>query len=140
MRDVLLGLGANSPGRWGSPAQTLRLSLIRLAQSGVHPVGVSRLYRTRPVGGPKQASFLNAVVLAQTSLAPGSLLRILKHLERTADQRIVVEQCYRASLGRAVDRQCPQRQRPMLAAVQTMRLKVSKPGRGLRSKIVAGSP
>ena len=87
MRDVLLGLGANRAGSWGAPAATLRLSLSGLAKVGVHPVAVSRLYRTVPVGGPAQAPFLNAVVLARTSLAPGSLLRAIKHLERAAGRR-----------------------------------------------------
>lgn len=48
---------------------------------------LSPLYRTSPVGGPPQPSFVNAVLTGRTRLAPGELLARLKQLERAAGRR-----------------------------------------------------
>jgi 2-amino-4-hydroxy-6-hydroxymethyldihydropteridine diphosphokinase len=42
---------------------------------------VSRAYETAPVGGPAQPGYLNAVVLAQTTLAPRDLLKHVNEIE-----------------------------------------------------------
>jgi len=39
------------------------------------------------VGDTPQPRYLNAVVLAKTYIAPGALLRLLKHIERRAGRR-----------------------------------------------------
>ena len=87
MRDIILGLGGNQPGEWGAPAATLRRCLAELASADLVPTGISRLYRTAPVGGPVQPAFLNAVVRVRSSLPPAGVLRVIKQLERLAGRR-----------------------------------------------------
>jgi 2-amino-4-hydroxy-6-hydroxymethyldihydropteridine diphosphokinase len=87
-RLILLGLGANQAGAWGSPAETLRQTLIELPRMGAEVAGVSRLYQTLPVGGPSQGDYRNAVVAVHCNHSPGGLLRDLKELERRAGRRL----------------------------------------------------
>jgi len=80
-----IGLGANV----GASQRSLEAALAALASlPGATLLGVSRLYRTRPVGGVVQADFLNAVgelrVPAGPEPATGAmaLLVALKGIER----------------------------------------------------------
>ena len=84
---LLLGLGANVAGPWGSPRGTLTRALQEIERSGVRIVAVSNTYSTKPVGDTPQPRYLNAVVLARTSIAPGALLRLLKRVELRAGRR-----------------------------------------------------
>lgn len=76
--EVVLALGANL-----GPAQdTLRDAVTELARTpGIEVRDVSALARTSAVGGPEQSDYLNAVVLAQTTLAPRALLRATQAIE-----------------------------------------------------------
>jgi 2-amino-4-hydroxy-6-hydroxymethyldihydropteridine diphosphokinase len=82
-----LGLGANIAGAWGSPRDTLLRALDALRQQGLEPLCHSDFFRTKPVGGGRQPDYLNAVVLAEAKLAPATLLRLVKGLERKAGRR-----------------------------------------------------
>jgi 2-amino-4-hydroxy-6-hydroxymethyldihydropteridine diphosphokinase len=80
-----VGLGANV----GDAEQTLSAAVHSLAAlPGVRLAGVSRLYRTRPVGVTDQPDFLNAVVGLDVPAGPDpetgavALLAALKGLER----------------------------------------------------------
>src|SRR5262245_25614315 len=84
---LILGLGANIAGAWGSPKVTLLRAFEALRQRGLEPRCRSELFRTKPVGGGRQPDYLNAVLLAEASLAPAALLRLLKGLERQAGRR-----------------------------------------------------
>ena len=77
--EVVLALGANL-----GPAQdTLREAVTELARTpGIQVRDVSALARTSAVGGPEQSDYLNAVVLAQTTLAPRALLRTVQAIEQ----------------------------------------------------------
>jgi dihydroneopterin aldolase/2-amino-4-hydroxy-6-hydroxymethyldihydropteridine diphosphokinase len=76
--DVVLALGANL----GPAAQTLRSAVDELTlTAGVEVTQVSPLARTAAVGGPEQPDYLNAVVLARTTLAPRELLRACQGIE-----------------------------------------------------------
>lgn len=77
MSLALVALGANL----GDPAAALRWALRRLEGLG-RVRAVSKLYRTRPVGGPDgQPDYLNAAVSLSTELGPRALLRGLLALE-----------------------------------------------------------
>lgn len=77
--DVVLALGSNL----GAAQETLRDAVYDLAEvPGIEVVDVSPLARTAPVGGPDQPDFLNAVVLARTTLAPRDLLRATQAVEQ----------------------------------------------------------
>ncbi len=80
-----IGLGANV----GAPRETLERAISALSElPGCALAGVSRLYRTRPVGPVAQGDFLNAVVALQApagatpSEGAMALLVALKGLER----------------------------------------------------------
>ncbi len=77
--DVVLALGANQ----GAAQETLRAAVSDLARvPGLEIVDVSPLARTAAVGGPEQPDYLNAVVLARTTLAPRALLRATQAIEQ----------------------------------------------------------
>jgi 2-amino-4-hydroxy-6-hydroxymethyldihydropteridine diphosphokinase len=74
-----IGLGANL----GRPRQQVECAIEELAalpQSRL--VGVSRLYRTAPVGPQDQPDFVNAAVRLDTALTPQSLLEHMQRIER----------------------------------------------------------
>lgn len=86
MRTVL-GLGANIYSAWGAPAQTIPHVIHSLGVNGISIEARSQLYESAPLGVRKQAVFVNAVVLARTTLPPEALLSTLKTLEREAGRR-----------------------------------------------------
>jgi dihydroneopterin aldolase/2-amino-4-hydroxy-6-hydroxymethyldihydropteridine diphosphokinase len=76
--EVVLALGANL----GPAQETLRAAVTDLARTpGIEVRDVSALARTSAVGGPEQSDYLNAVVLAWTTLAPRELLRATQAIE-----------------------------------------------------------
>lgn len=82
---AFIGLGANV----GAPREALTRAVGALGQvPGASVEGISRLYRTRPVGPVEQGDFLNAVAVLRVSAdrppadAAMTLLRALKGIER----------------------------------------------------------
>ncbi len=53
---------------------------------GVTVTAVSPVYETVPVGGPAQPDYLNAILLARTTLPPRDLLRRLNEIEAAFDR------------------------------------------------------
>jgi 2-amino-4-hydroxy-6-hydroxymethyldihydropteridine diphosphokinase len=84
VKAVLLGLGANIPGRWGPPGATLARAVRELTQAGVRVLRLSDIYSTAPQGTGPQPRYLNAVALVAAPLPPAALLRLLKRIEREA--------------------------------------------------------
>ena len=84
---VLVGLGANSPGPWGSPAKTLKRALRELERRGITVEAVSNLYETAAMGAARQPPYVNQVALVATHLPAPSLLRLLKEVERQSGRR-----------------------------------------------------
>jgi dihydroneopterin aldolase/2-amino-4-hydroxy-6-hydroxymethyldihydropteridine diphosphokinase len=84
---VVLALGANL----GDPLATLTTAVEQLAEvDGLDLVAVSPLARTEPVGGPEQPAYLNAVVLARTTLTPRAVLAAAHLVElRAGRERLV---------------------------------------------------
>lgn len=82
--EVVIALGSNL----GSAQDTLRAAVADLADTpGMELVDVSALARTAPVGGPEQPDFLNAVVIARTTLPPRDLLRATAAIEDAHGRR-----------------------------------------------------
>lgn len=74
----MLALGANL----GDPVATLTAAVSDLgAVPGLRVTAVSDLVGTAPVGGPPQPDYVNAVVLAATTLEPPSLLAATQAVE-----------------------------------------------------------
>lgn len=84
---ILVGLGANCPGPWGSPAHTLQRALREIERRGVTVEAVSPLYETAALGAARQPPYVNQVALLATSLPAPALLRLLKELERQSGRR-----------------------------------------------------
>ena len=85
---LLLALGANRAGAWGSPEETLVRARRELVGAGLRIRVSSHLYQTVPLGPGRQPCYLNAVLLADARLAPAALLRLMKRLERAAGRRV----------------------------------------------------
>lgn len=78
--DAYIALGANL----GQPLETLRWAVAEVKELG-ELRGVSRLYRTDPVGGPPgQPDYLNAALCLKTNLQPAELLAALHEIEARA--------------------------------------------------------
>lgn len=84
---TLVGLGANCPGPWGAPAETIAHALREIARAGVTVETISPFYETAAVGRAGQPAYINAVALIETHLPPEALLRVLKQTERHAGRR-----------------------------------------------------
>lgn len=77
MHVTYLGLGSNI----GDRLQNLQAAITAL-EPEVHPLECSPIYETPPWGYLDQPNFLNQVVMAETELSPGELLRYLKEIEK----------------------------------------------------------
>lgn len=84
---TLVGFGANCPGPWGTPAETIARALREMAHEGVTIEAVSALYETAAVGRAGQPPYVNAVALIDTHLSGAALLRLLKGIEARAGRR-----------------------------------------------------
>jgi 2-amino-4-hydroxy-6-hydroxymethyldihydropteridine diphosphokinase len=84
---ILLALGANCPGVWGTAPQTIAHALREIERANIDVIAVSSFYETEAVGRARQPVYVNAVALIDTSLPPESLLRVLKAIERRAGRR-----------------------------------------------------
>ena len=84
MIPVLVGFGGNV----GDRLACLRDGLRRLAETpGWSVTRVSSLYETLPVGGPPQATYLNACVLLDSECSPKEALGCLQAVEQAAGRR-----------------------------------------------------
>jgi 2-amino-4-hydroxy-6-hydroxymethyldihydropteridine diphosphokinase len=76
---VVLALGSNL----GDRLATLQESVTAIAGlPGTEILAVSPVYETAPVGGPAQPDYLNAVLIAASSLPAGELLAAAQSIER----------------------------------------------------------
>ncbi len=78
MSESFVALGSNLGDRLGN----LRFALRSLADdSATHLRGLSRIRCTKPVGGPRQPDYLNAVARIESSRSPENLLAFLLRIE-----------------------------------------------------------
>jgi 2-amino-4-hydroxy-6-hydroxymethyldihydropteridine diphosphokinase len=84
---AVVALGSNTNGAWGVPAQALAMAIHRMPEHGLHVRALSDNFMTRPVGGPWQPDFVNAVAVVEVAMAPAALLRLLKRFEHAAGRR-----------------------------------------------------
>jgi 2-amino-4-hydroxy-6-hydroxymethyldihydropteridine diphosphokinase len=75
-----VAVGSNLGDRWGRLAQAARA--LRSAP-GVAVLRASRVWDAAPIG-PPQPRYLNAVLELETTRTPGSLLALLREVERAA--------------------------------------------------------
>ena len=84
---ILIALGSNVDGPWGSPRQTVEMALHMLNQFPLRLVKSSSLLITEPFGVVNQPQFVNAVALVETAMPAESLIRKLHMIERQAGRR-----------------------------------------------------
>ncbi len=79
---ILIALGANLPGPFGGPQETMQQALRALATKGVRTIKLSRFWLSEPVPASNDPWFTNAVAQIETDLNPYDLLMMLKATER----------------------------------------------------------
>jgi 2-amino-4-hydroxy-6-hydroxymethyldihydropteridine diphosphokinase len=84
---ILVALGSNVPGPWGTPRETVERALAELDRPPLRLVKASRLIRTAPMGSHDQPDFINAVAIIETPLEAPELLALLHDIELAADRR-----------------------------------------------------
>ncbi len=78
-QHTVLALGSNL----GDRLATLRGGLtVLLNEPALTLIALSPVYETVPVGGPPQPAYLNAVLVARTTLTPMALLHRCQHAEQ----------------------------------------------------------
>ena len=81
---ILIALGSNSTGPWGTPRQAVGEALRRLDGGGISLKRASQLFVTAPFGVTDKPDVVNAVAEVDTQLAPEALLAHLHDVERHA--------------------------------------------------------
>lgn len=84
---ILIALGSNQSGPWGTPGETVRKAFDRLNGGGLRLRRASRPVFSAPFGVTGQPAFVNAVAEVETALAPEALLQRLHLIERMAGRR-----------------------------------------------------
>jgi 2-amino-4-hydroxy-6-hydroxymethyldihydropteridine diphosphokinase len=83
----LIALGSNL----GDRLDNVRAGVAGLEAAGIDVIAVSPLYETAPVGGPEnQGPYLNAALLADTTLDAADVLALLHQLEASRERQRVV--------------------------------------------------
>lgn len=81
---ILIAIGSNLAGPWGTPIETAAKAIRALASSGIGVTRTSRYYRTAPVGPGAQEPYVNLLVAAESHLPPAALLGVLHRIEARA--------------------------------------------------------
>ena len=84
---ILVALGSNIGGPWGSPRQTVARAMAELNKFPLRLKKASSPIITKPYGILNQPDFVNAVALIETALSPEALMAKLHAIERVAGRR-----------------------------------------------------
>ncbi len=84
---ILVALGSNQSGPWGTPEEIVRRALLELNSGPTKLKAASSLIQTAPFGVTNQPNFVNAVAHIETALSPYTLLRRLHMIERQGGRR-----------------------------------------------------
>jgi 2-amino-4-hydroxy-6-hydroxymethyldihydropteridine diphosphokinase len=88
---ILIALGSNLAGEFGSPQGACEAALAALAAHGVEIQRRSAWYRSVPQPASDQPDFVNGVAAVRSELGPDALLALLHEVEaEMGRQRIVV--------------------------------------------------
>lgn len=79
---VVLALGSNLPGGFGSSEILLEAALRKLAAAGLRILAVSPWWRSQAWPDPREPDYLNGVALVEPSLGPQGAIRLLLDTER----------------------------------------------------------
>lgn len=80
---IFVALGANLPGRFGPPRETLRAARAAMDAAGIAVSRCSRTWLTAPVPVSDQPWYHNEVAAVRTALSPFRLLEALQEIENS---------------------------------------------------------
>lgn len=78
---VIIGIGANLPGRYGSPEEEVFAAIGVIEREVGDIISSSRIWLTSPVPVSDQPWYRNAVISVETQISPVELLRTLQKIE-----------------------------------------------------------
>lgn len=81
---ILIAIGSNLAGPWGTPVKTAARAVRALDSCGIAVTQASRFYRTAAMGPGHQDPYVNLVVAVESHLPPLALLMVLHHIEAVA--------------------------------------------------------
>jgi 2-amino-4-hydroxy-6-hydroxymethyldihydropteridine diphosphokinase len=84
---ILIALGSNLSGLWGTPREMIMKALAELARENIHVLRVSTLIETAPFGVTDQPHFVNAVASVDTHHASEEVMVILHRIEERAGRK-----------------------------------------------------
>jgi 2-amino-4-hydroxy-6-hydroxymethyldihydropteridine diphosphokinase len=84
---ILIALGSNLTGPWGTPGETLLRAIAEMPCHNIRVLNTSTFIETAPYGVVNQPNFVNAVVAVRTALSPEILLRALHLIEARAGRK-----------------------------------------------------
>jgi 2-amino-4-hydroxy-6-hydroxymethyldihydropteridine diphosphokinase len=84
---ILVALGSNLSGPWGTPRETVLRALSEMTRHNIRILKVSPLIETAPYGVLNQPNFVNAAARVDTALPPETLMRALHMIERGAGRK-----------------------------------------------------
>lgn len=84
---ILIALGSNLAGPWGTPQHTLMRAIEEMSHHNIRVLRISTFIETAPYGVTNQPNFVNAVAEIKTALPPESLLRALHMIEARAGRK-----------------------------------------------------
>jgi 2-amino-4-hydroxy-6-hydroxymethyldihydropteridine diphosphokinase len=84
---IILALGSNAPGAWGTSEETLQHAVKLISSTTTQLIAISAVYKSKAVGPGMQRQYLNAVVIVAASLPVGILLRRFKAMERSSGRK-----------------------------------------------------
>ena len=83
---AVVALGANI----GSPREQMDLA-VALLREATEVIAVSSYFVTKPVGGPEQPDYLNAVCILESDLPATDLLAVLQGIEKSLGRQRTVQ-------------------------------------------------
>lgn len=81
---ILIGLGANLNGKYGSPEDALRACAVQFANHGLNITAASHIWQSAPVPMSDQPWYKNAVCMIETQHGAKDLLNVLSEIEHKA--------------------------------------------------------
>jgi 2-amino-4-hydroxy-6-hydroxymethyldihydropteridine diphosphokinase len=81
---IIIALGSNISGPWGTPRETLQRALEELPRQNIRIRTVSTFLETAPMGPQDQPNFVNAAAVVETKLLAPDLMQLLHAVERHA--------------------------------------------------------
>lgn len=84
---VIVAMGSNAAGPWGTPEQTIKHAMSLMPEKGIKNIRISHLFKSAPLGSGFQEPYVNGVARLETTMPPKNLLSYFKTLEKKSGRR-----------------------------------------------------